>query len=184
MAAALAVQDGLGMQTTSSDIGCEIEIRPLTGADREGIANAFSRLSELTRRRRFHGLASRLGERDLDRLTRIDHHRREALVAIAPGRARIVGVARYITLPRDPRAAEVAIVVDDEWQGRGIGRRPMSELVARARAEGITRLLAYVSTDNFRVIGWITRAGGAAEVRDGDTFVYGIALDCERRAAR
>jgi GNAT superfamily N-acetyltransferase len=170
------------MQTTTFDIGCEIEIRPLTAADREGIADAFSRLSERTRRRRFHGLASRLGERDLDRLTRIDHHCREALVAIAPDTARIVGVARYITLPRDPRAAEVAVAVDDEWQGRGIGRRLMSELAARARAEGITRLLAYVGTDNRRVIGWIARAGGVAEVRDGDTFVYGIPLDRERRA--
>jgi len=184
MAAALAVEDGLGMQRTSSDIGCEIEIRPLTAADRDEIANAFSRLSEQTRRQRFRGLASRLGERDLDQLTRIDHHRREALVAIAPDTARIVGVARYISLPRDPRAAEVAVAVDDEWQDRGIGRRLMSELVARARAEGITRLLAYVGTDNVRVVGWIARAGGAAEVRDGDTFLYGIPLDHERRAAR
>jgi len=183
MAAALAVQDRLGMQTTSSDIGCEIEIRPLTAADRQGIANAFSRLSEQTRRRRFHGLASRLGERDLDRLTRIDHHRHEALIAIAPDPARIVGVARYIMLPRDPRAAEVAIAVDDEWQGRGIGRRLMSDLVTKAHAEGIKQLLAYVGTDNHRVIGWVARAGGVVEVRDGDSFVYAIPVDRERRAA-
>jgi GNAT superfamily N-acetyltransferase len=184
MAAASAVHDRLGMHTTTFDVGCEIEIRPLIAADREGIANAFSRLSEQTRRRRFHGLASRLSERDLDRLTRIDHHRREALVAIAPHCTRIVGVARYISLPRDPRAAEIAVAVDDEWQGRDIGRRLMSALVARARAEGITRLLAYVGTDNVRVTAWITRAGGVAGVRDGNTFVYDIALDGERRAAR
>jgi L-amino acid N-acyltransferase YncA len=182
MAAAPAVHDRLAMHTTDFDIGCEIEIRPLTAADREGIANAFSHLSEQTRRRRFHGLATRLGERDLDRLTRIDHHGREALVAIAPDPARIVGVARYISLPRDPRAAEVSVAVDDQWQGRGIGRRLMSELVPMARAEGITRLLAYVGTDNVRIIGWIARAGGVAEVRDGDTVVYGIPLDRARRA--
>jgi hypothetical protein len=53
MAAASAVHDRLGMHTTTFDVGCEIEIRPLTAADREGIANPFSRLSEQTRRRRF-----------------------------------------------------------------------------------------------------------------------------------
>jgi acetyltransferase len=172
------------MQTTTFDIGCEIEIRPLTAADREGIADAFSRLSEPTRRRRFHGLARRLGERDLDRLTRIDHHCHEALVAIAPDGARIVGVARYIVRPHEPRAAEVAVAVDDEWQGRGIARRMMSELVTVARAEGVTQLLAYVGTDNRRVIGWLARAGGVAETRDGDTFIYRIPLDRERSAAR
>jgi hypothetical protein len=48
----------------------------------------------------------------------------------------------------------------------------------------LDRLLrAYVGTDNRRVIGWIARAGGLAEVRDGDAFVYGIPLDRERTAA-
>jgi GNAT superfamily N-acetyltransferase len=183
MAAAPVLEDGLDMHTITFDIASEIEIRPLVATDREEIANAFSRLSEQTRRRRFHGLASRLGERDLDRLTRIDHHSREALVAIAPDPDRIVGVARYIRLPCDPRAAEVAVAVDDEWQDRGIGRRLMPELVTRARAEGITQMLAYVGADNRRVIEWIARAGGVLKVRDGDAFVFSIRLDPEGEAA-
>jgi GNAT superfamily N-acetyltransferase len=163
-----------------------VEIRPLALTDREGLAEAFSRLSEDTRRRRVGGLASRLGEGDLDRLTRIDHHNHEALAAIAPDTGRIVGVARYIALPDVPGVAEVAIAVDDEWQGRGIGRRLMRELVGRARGEAIARLLAYVGADNHRVLGWIARAGGVAEARDGDAIFYGIPLDRpadERRAA-
>jgi GNAT superfamily N-acetyltransferase len=178
------------METATSTIGSRtvsrVEIRPLARTDREGLVEAFSRLSEDTRRRRFGGLASRLGERDLDRLTRIDHHNHEALAAIARDTGRIVGVARYIALPHEPQAAEVAIAVDDEWQGRGIGRRLMRDLVGRARGEGIARLLAYVDGDNHRVLGWIARAGGVAEARDGDAIVYGIPLDRpakERRAA-
>jgi acetyltransferase len=97
-----------------------------------------------------------------------------------------VGVARFITMPDDPRAAGVAIAVDDEWQGRGIGRRLMSELLGRAGAEGVDRLLAYVGADNRPVRSWIARAGGVAEADDGDETVYSIALDRpadERRAA-
>jgi GNAT superfamily N-acetyltransferase len=178
------------METATSTIGSRtvsrVEIRPLARTDREGLVEAFSRLSEDTRRRRFGGLASRLGERDLDRLTRIDHHNHEALAAIARDTGRIVGVARYIALPDVRGVAEVAIAVDDEWQGRGIGRRLMRDLVGRARGEGIARLLAYVGADNHRVLGWIARAGGVTEARDGDAIVYGIPLDRpaeERRVA-
>jgi acetyltransferase len=169
------------MHTTTSDIhdraARRVEIRPLAPGDRERLAQAFSRLSEETRRRRFRGLASQLTERDLDRLTQIDHHRHEALAAIAPDSGRIVGVARFITMPDDPRAAEVAIAVDDDWQGRGIGRRLMSELVGRARAEGVARMLAYVSADNRPVRSWVARAGGVADASAGDETIYSIDLD-------
>jgi GNAT superfamily N-acetyltransferase len=166
------------MQTRTHDIASRtaigIEIRPLAPTDRDRLAAAFARLGEQTRRRRFGGLGSRLGERDLDRLTRIDHHRHEALAAIAAGS--IVGVARYIALPDDPEAAEVAIAVEDDWQGRGIGRRLMTELVDRARDEAIRHLLAYVGAENLPVHGWIHRYGGVAETRDGDATLYSIPL--------
>jgi ribosomal protein S18 acetylase RimI-like enzyme len=178
------------MQTTTSEIdfraAVDVEIRPLAPTDRHRLAAAFSRLSEDTRWRRFHGLASQLGERELDRLTRVDHHEHEALAAIATDSGQIVGVARYIALPHDPHTAEVAIAVDDEWQRRGIGRRLVSELVGRARAAGITRLLAYVDGDNSLVLAWIARAGGVPVVHDGDAILYSIPLDRpaeERRAA-
>jgi GNAT superfamily N-acetyltransferase len=178
------------MQMTTSEIGSRaaigIEIRQLAPTDRDGLAAAFSRLSEDTRWRRFRGLARQLGERELDRLTRVDHHEHEALAAIARHSGQIVGVARYIALPHDPHAAEVAIAVDDEWQRLGIGRRLMSELVGRARAEGVTRLLAYVDADNRLVRAWIARAGGVPVAHDGDAAVYSIPLDRpseERRAA-
>jgi RimJ/RimL family protein N-acetyltransferase len=189
MAAAPSPQDRWAMQATTHDIRSDtaigVEIRPLDSADRAGLAAAFARLSDDTRWRRFHGLARRLGERDLDRLTRVDHHRHEALAAIAPESGAIVGVARYVALPDDPRAAEVAVAVDDGWQGRGIGRRLMAELVDRARAEGVTRLLAYVSVDNHRVLAWIERAGGVAAAREGEAIVFSIPLDrpAERRRA-
>src|SRR5947207_3211184 len=155
MAAAIALGDGLCMQTVTSDL----VIRPIARTDRERLAEAFSQLSEDTRRRRFGGLASQLSARDVDRLTDIDHHAHEALAAVAARNSRIVGVARYIALPDHGGAAEVAISVADGWQGRGVGRRLMCRLVERARDEGITRMLAYVAVDNHRVLAWLRRAG-------------------------
>jgi len=160
-----------------------VTIRPLTAADRDALAAAFEHLSENTRRERFGALAKRLGPRDLDRLTSLDHHRHEALAAIAPHSGDIVGVARYIALPDEAKTAEVAIGVDDDWQGAGIGRRLISALGDRARAEGITHLVAYVAPTNRRVTEWIARAGGVVEAQDGDAVRYGIALRQLARAA-
>jgi L-amino acid N-acyltransferase YncA len=176
------------MPSTPTDIhsftASRVEIRPLTAADRERVADEFSHLSEQTKRRRFGGLANRLSEHDLDRLTKVDHHTHEALAAIAPATGQILGVARYIALPNEPGAAEVAIEVDDDWQGRGIGRRLMSELVQRARAEGIARLVAYVGADNYPVRAWIARSGGTARSDAGDATVYSVPIDQSAEARR
>jgi RimJ/RimL family protein N-acetyltransferase len=178
------------MRSSTTDIrshrASSIQIRPLTSADRDSLAEEFAHLSAETRRRRFGGMASRLSERDLDRLSNIDHHDHEALAAIDPDTGQIVGVARYIALPSDPGAAEVAIEVDDDWQARGIGRRLIGELIDRARDEGIARLVGYVSDDNHPVRAWIARSGGAVESYDGAATVYSIPIDQSaevRRAA-
>lgn len=168
------------MNSTTIDIRSykarRVEIRPLTRRDRARLADEFSHLSEQTRRRRFGGLATRLSERDLDRLSDIDHHDHEAVAAIEPGTGRLLGVARYIAVPDVPGAAEVAVEVDDAWQGCGIGRRLISELTGRARAAGFTRLLAYVSKDNLLVLNWLTRLGGVVVADGGDAALHSISL--------
>jgi RimJ/RimL family protein N-acetyltransferase len=162
-----------------------VEIRALERGDRERLAAAFAKLGEETRRRRFLSSASRLSDSDLDALTAIDHHRHEALAAVDPRTGEIVGIARYIRLASDPRAAEVGVAVGDGWQRRGIGSRLLTALAARARAEGITRFTAYIGRDNGSVRGWITRLGGIALRHDGDAILYGVSLDLasDHRAA-
>jgi GNAT superfamily N-acetyltransferase len=112
-----------------------VVIRPLTAADSSALVAAFEHLSPETRRLRFMSAGARLTKRDADRLTDIDHRHSEALAAIAPTTNEIIGVARYFELQRDPGAAEVAVTVDDDWQGQGIGRRLITELVARRTGE-------------------------------------------------
>ena len=80
---------------------------------------------------------------------------------------------------------EVAIAVDDEWQGRGIGRRLMSELIGRACTEGLARLVAYVSSDNHVGARLDRVRGGTAEYARvlGDALRHLIATATRRKSA-
>ena len=59
-----------------------------------------------------------------------------------------VGVARYVRDRERPDAAEVAVTVIDDWQGRGVGTLLLETLSGRARAEGITTFTALMLATN------------------------------------
>jgi RimJ/RimL family protein N-acetyltransferase len=127
--------------------GEELLVRPISSADRERLAEAFERLSPESRYRRFFAPLERLSEQDLRYLTEVDHHDHEAMVAIEPGTDWIIGVARFVRSD-DPAEAEVAVVVGDPWQGRGVATLLLDRLVERAREEGIDHFVALVLSDN------------------------------------
>jgi RimJ/RimL family protein N-acetyltransferase len=60
----------------------------------------------------------------------------------------LIAVARFVRLHDDPDAAEVAIVVADDWQRRGLGSALAAELAASARELGIRRFTATMASDN------------------------------------
>lgn len=129
--------------------GVEVLIRPIRPTDKTLLADGFERLSPEARYARFFAPVVRLNESDLAYLTEVDHRRHEALVAIDPDDGGLVGVARYIrTMPYRDREAEVAIVIADNWQGKGLGKALLSRLALRAREEGVTHFLAVVLADN------------------------------------
>src|SRR5215210_939966 len=86
----------------------------------------------------------------LRRLTEVDGRNHVALVAEHPyGPARrLVAVARFVRLAEDPTAAEVAITVGDDWQGRGLGTLLSERLAAEARRLGIRRFTATMAANN------------------------------------
>jgi GNAT superfamily N-acetyltransferase len=67
-------------------------------------------------------------------------------------------VARYDRLPESD-AAEVAFVVADEFQGRGVGGLLLRNLAAIARARGIARFVADTLSDNRRMLRTFQRSG-------------------------
>ena len=137
--------------------GARILIRPIEPADRDQLAAEFERLSPESRYRRFFGPVKELSARDLDHLTQVDHHDHEALVALEEGTGRGVGVARYVRTRADE--AEPAVVVADDWQGRGVGRRLLERLSQRAREEGIARFRASVLAQNRDAIALMHQLG-------------------------
>jgi nucleotide-binding universal stress UspA family protein len=137
--------------------GSQIAIRPIAPDDRDALADGLARLSPESRYRRFFAAVPRLSARDLDYLTRVDHHDHEALVALDADTGAGVGVARFVRT--GPERAEPAMVVADDWQGRGVATALLAALVARAREEGIERFVAPVLADNPEAVRVLQRLG-------------------------
>ena len=101
--------------------GTQILIRPIRPDDKGMLEQGLHNLSETSVQRRFLTPKPSFSRSELRYLTEVDGRNHVALVAErpnAPVRA-LIGVARYVRLPDDPEAAEVAVVVADHWQGRG-----------------------------------------------------------------
>ncbi|HMX71327.1 MAG TPA: GNAT family N-acetyltransferase [Solirubrobacterales bacterium] len=129
--------------------GVEVLIRPIRPTDKHLLADGFAALSPESKFQRFFAPVVRLSESDLVYLTEIDHHHHEALVAIDPDEGDLIGVTRYIrTSPYRDREAEVAIVISDQWRGKGLGKALLSRLATRAREEGVTHFLAVILAEN------------------------------------
>jgi GNAT superfamily N-acetyltransferase len=127
--------------------GTEVIIRQIRPEDRNLMMESFAELSPQARYQRFFAPVERLSGADLSYLTEIDHANHEALVAIDPDEGTLVGVARYVrTRPRNQ--AEVAVVVGDQWQGKGLATALLQRLVQRASEEGIEYFLALVLETN------------------------------------
>ncbi|HSD00790.1 MAG TPA: GNAT family N-acetyltransferase [Gaiellales bacterium] len=172
----------MSVRTAELRDGSRIVIRPIEPDDRAGLAEGFERLSPESRYRRFFGPVAHLSERDLDYLTRVDHRDHEALVAIEEGTGEGVGVARYVRT--GPDVAEPAMVVVDDWQGRGAGTRLLDALVERAREEGIRRFEAPVLAYNAESIHLLERLGHTIRKQHGREVELTIDLPEAEAAAR
>ena len=129
--------------------GSEVLVRPVRPEDKDLLTELVAGLGEESRYRRFMSPITQLPDRMLAQLTELDHHDSEALVALDAEGRRCLGVSRYTgRIGTDQRVAEVATVVADAWQGRGLARVLVERLIGRARAEGIERLVALIGKRN------------------------------------
>ena len=143
-----------------------VTTRPIRPDDRSRFCRMWPRLSRDTVYRRFHAPVRMLSSAVVDRLVTVDHDAREAVVGVVGGE--VVGVARYDRSPADPDSAEIAILVEDAWQGMGLGRQLLLELTELAARRGVRRLTATVQPDNDRVIGLIRHLLPGSTFRDDD----------------
>jgi len=133
-----------------------VHLRPIRPADAPALVEFHGGLSTRTRYLRYFSAYPRISARDLYRFTHVDHHDRVALLAELGGE--IVAVARYERLP-DSDEAEVAFVVADAHQGRGIGSVLLEHLAAAAREIGVKRFQAIVLAENSAMLRVFRDAG-------------------------
>jgi len=126
--------------------GRRVWLRLLQRGDAELITRFFWRLSSETVYRRFFSPIRLPNETLLEKLVDVDHCDREALIALDD--QGIVGVARYGTAPGGSH--DVAVVVADDWQGRGLGALLIRRLAHIARLRGIASFHATMLGDNLR----------------------------------
>ena len=133
--------------------GAYLRIRPIRPDDEPRLVDLYGRLSDYTAYQRFFTVMRRLPPTWYHFFANVDYRRRLALVAerdTATG-SELVGVGRYE--PSDEEGtAEVALVVQDGWQGRGLGTLLLEDVLSAAQARGIGRFLAYVLADNIRML--------------------------------
>ena len=156
--------------------GTEIQIRPVTPADRAGVAALFSRLSSESRYRRFLAPKRELTERELVFFTDVDHLMHEALAAIDQRDGSVVGVARYVQYIDRPRVAAVAFEVADERQRLGIGMALAQRLLDRARHNGFDRLSATTRWENIPARALLRHLGFRARVSEGGEIELDLML--------
>jgi acyl-CoA synthetase (NDP forming)/GNAT superfamily N-acetyltransferase len=147
--------------------GATVHLRPMRAADAPALVAFHAGLSARTRYLRYFSAYPRIPERDLYRFTHVDHHDRVALLAELGGE--IIAVGRYERIWPQPASAEatsdggeeaeIAFVVADAHQGRGIGSVLLEHLAAAARETGIKRFQAVVLAENTAMIRVFRDAG-------------------------
>lgn len=113
------------------------------------LVNLFDHLSPQSIYQRFFMAMPELTPSMARYLANVNYTNRMAVVAEADGE--LMGVARY-ERTNDPDVVELGLVVGDQWQGRGLGRILLREIVHAAERNGIRRLRADVLSENRRML--------------------------------
>jgi len=128
--------------------GRTAHMRPITPDDAAGLVEFYAEVSDQSKYFRFFAPMPELSERDVKRFTNVDHHDRVAFVLTVA--ERITAVASYeLTAPGE---AEVAFLVQDAHQGRGMGQLLLEHLAQAARERGVHRFSAEVLPQNQRML--------------------------------
>jgi RimJ/RimL family protein N-acetyltransferase len=139
--------------------GTRVRMRPIRADDAPRLVALYDHLSRDTRYHRFFSVMRRLPPDWARFLATVDYRARLALVVESPDEPdALLAVARYEPTA-EPDTAEVAFVVQDGWQDRGLGTRLFRELLAAAEVNGIRRFRAWVLADNRRMLDLIARFG-------------------------
>jgi RimJ/RimL family protein N-acetyltransferase len=145
--------------------GVTVRVRPIRPDDAPRLVAAYERLSTHSAYQRFFSAMRRLPPDWARFLATVDYQTRLALIAERPGQGNgeLLGVARYE--PTDDGAPEVAFVILDAWQNRGLGTMLFHALLAAGAARGFRQFRAWILADNMRMLDHIHRYGDIEQRR-------------------
>jgi len=157
--------------------GTEIFFRPIKPVDEPALSEMLYSLSEHSVRTRYMTRTVAFPHKDVQQLTNIDYLHNLAIVGVVPGPGGedIVAIAQYFLDPKT-QAAEVAFLVQDEWQAKGMGTFLLDYITQVARQRGVKKFYAKVLADNRPMLAIFQNSGYKVNVEfDGD--IYNISYD-------
>ncbi|PCK26391.1 bifunctional GNAT family N-acetyltransferase/acetate--CoA ligase family protein [Rhodococcus qingshengii] len=158
--------------------GGAVALRPIVPEDADKLVEFHGKLSERTRYLRYFGPYPTMSARDVKNFTTVDHHNRVAFVMMLGDE--IIAVGRYERLldVGDGKSAEVAFVVADAHQGRGLGPILLEYLAAAAAENGLTMFVAEVLSENRNMVTVFREAGyQVSRSFDGGVLRLEFAID-------
>jgi RimJ/RimL family protein N-acetyltransferase len=162
--------------------GLEISIRHVRPDDAPRLLRAFRKLKRATVYTRFFRYVEAPTEAQLDRATHPDPAREVALVVTLPegGDEIVIAGGRYVAAGGGAGAAEVAFMVEEDYQGLGICGRLLRELAELARAHRLSRFDAEVLAGNGSMLRVFARSGlPMKQRREGGVVHVELALDTQ-----
>jgi len=159
------------------DDGIAITLRPIRPTDEQGMKNLVYALSQETLYNRFISRARHFGARQILDFVYVDHRKNVAYVITVPEAygEDIIAVGRYY-LDEKTNRAEVAFVVRDEWQGKGLGKLLFKQLMVVAKQSGIAGFTAEVLRDNKKMQSVFSKCGLAVKSHLEDDM-YSFQMD-------
>jgi GNAT superfamily N-acetyltransferase len=159
-----------------------VSIRVATVDDKVKLRRMFSRLSSKSIYRRFHLPYPRVPEQMLNIMLDVDPYDKESIVAVAE--EEIVGHAMYVRLANSSDA-EVAFVVEDGWQSKGVGKLLLAQLADEARLRDVENFTGEVLGENRRVLSLLNAvfADVVYVIRDGQ-YHFRVSLRMLKPTAR
>ena len=131
--------------------GIAVKIRAIRPSDKAGVADAFGKLEPESVYTRFFHAKSSLSNQELKAATEVDFENVVALVVTieSGGKETIIGGGRYLAFDRpSSRSAEIAFLVEEDYQGLGIAGRILKHLACIARERGVGQFVAEVLPQN------------------------------------
>jgi RimJ/RimL family protein N-acetyltransferase len=150
--------------------GTSVFIRPIRPDDAPRLVDFYSRLSKQTAHQRFFTLRRRLPPDWARSFANVDYQRRLALIAEREtvDEPELIGVGRYESAEGED-LPELAFVIQDGWQGRGLGALLLDAVLHAAQSRGLRRFRAFVLAENTRMLDLLTRSTDIEErtIEDG-----------------